>query len=1386
MNIARDGSLLVADANFHRLVRITNPLGLNNTPPQATLVAGRRSTFLGVTYTADGQNPVDSPLCNVRDVNNFADGTVVWAEDCTAVQQGVLIRRIRTNPITGLPTIETLAGTNANGAGISSACNSGTCVASQQPIANTSLRFGIGIDGSIYFSDSTFAPLPCATWRVTTDGILHLVTGGSSCGNTGDGGPAISATTQGRPGVSVDGTALLLTDVGNNVVRRVTGDGTITRVAGNTGGGAVISGNPALSTPMTLNSSLSSVAVRSPDGFLYVATTVINTGQSTLVRFGAPPTGAPGSNGHSLVLSEDGTELFDFDASGRHVATRTPERGATRYTFGYDGNNRLTTVTDAFNNVVNLSYGANTVSIYDARNPANYTTLNLDSTTHYLASVVNAHNDPYSMTYFPNQPGMLQTFTPPNNQMHSFTYTSTGLLVKDVSPISGSAGTQLSSSNTATARVVDLITPEGRDTRHSISYAASTAQNGNGATLIESRTHTDPVGLVTTDNTYSDTSHTITYPDSSALTTTFTSDPRFGFDAPRLASSTFTTGSGNNQRSITTSVAYGAPQLSNLNDPTSLTGEVDTYTVNGKTFTRAFNALTSPATVTITTPLNRTITTQLDSFDRPNQISIAGNVPGTSGPLYPVTMNPALAPYADRIGTIAQNLQSLTASYGSNRLTSLASNAYGTTSMSSFDAIDRPHSSSIPGPLSVGVDYDSDGNVKMVQPPAGAGSTHNFAFNAVDYLASYTPPGASATGIGYTPDSLFSYMAMPGGVRYRTYDGAGRVQNESYPNPQGGANINTTWSYSPATGHVSTLNNADVNLTYTYDGVQELAEQYVVAGKTLTVNKTYAVYPPLALSTMSVTGTNGSTSVTYCYDDDGAPSGIAALSDTCASPTMSVTRGPNGMISGITMKGGMTETLSYNRYGSLLDHTLVSGGYTVYEETYTRDLNPSADDQRIHTKTETIRSIGQCTQTYTYDAANRLASNSASGTGGCPGAGTFGYDNASPGTVVAGDGNVNGYSYNAQDQLGSGQGWTWTYDANGAVSKQTAGSTLIGYTYDVLGNLRHFTRNDAYSRYYDFKIDGRNRRVARYLSGNFDHGWLYSGSQVVGEFDANGNVYSVFAYLTKSNVPDLMIKSGIVYRLVSDTIGTMKAVVQPGLSTTADAYTYADAWGSPNGQPSMQPFGFAGGLAEYYTGSYRFGARDYSPWQRHWFSRDPILFDGGLNLYGYCDDDPINCIDPSGLETQVIRWDPAGLGGSSFGHISVRINDTSYSWGPGNGGRMDVEPWADYAAKQAFRNGTGYVLNLSEAEESDLAKRLHDYTGTYSAITNNCGAPLQSALSNGRPYDHYLLPRSLITSLVVDGRVTGLTSYSARDPSWTHGVGLGDYVSSHSVWTWFL
>lgn len=196
-------------------------------------------------------------------------------------------------------------------------------------------------------------------------------------------------------------------------------------------------------------------------------------------------------------------------------------------------------------------------------------------------------------------------------------------------------------------------------------------------------------------------------------------------------------------------------------------------------------------------------------------------------------------------------------------------------------------------------------------------------------------------------------------------------------------------------------------------------------------------------------------------------------------------------------------------------------------------------------------------------------------------------------------------------------------------SVPTEGATT--YTYDTLGQLRSV---QLPSKRIDYLIDPAGRRVGKRVDGQLVKGFLFDGrGHVVAELDGTGTVLSQFAYGSRRHVPDLMLRGGKTYRLVSDYLGSVRLVVDTNTSSIAQQLDY-DVWGrvTNDTSPGLQPFGFAGGLYDTDTGLVRFGARDYDPATGRWTNKDPILFGGGqTNLYVYVGNDPVNFMDPSGL-----------------------------------------------------------------------------------------------------------------------------------------------------------
>jgi len=156
------------------------------------------------------------------------------------------------------------------------------------------------------------------------------------------------------------------------------------------------------------------------------------------------------------------------------------------------------------------------------------------------------------------------------------------------------------------------------------------------------------------------------------------------------------------------------------------------------------------------------------------------------------------------------------------------------------------------------------------------------------------------------------------------------------------------------------------------------------------------------------------------------------------------------------------------------------------------------------------------------------------------------------------------------------------------------------------------------------------------VDGELVKGWLYRDQlNPVAELDGSGNIAARFVYGEKTNVPAYMVKDGTTYRIISDHLGSPRLVVNTDTGEVAQRMDY-DVWGrvTQDTNPGFQPFGFAGGIYDQHTGLVRFGARDYDPETGRWTAKDPIRFAGGdTNLYGYVVNDPVNLVDPEGLQT---------------------------------------------------------------------------------------------------------------------------------------------------------
>lgn len=194
--------------------------------------------------------------------------------------------------------------------------------------ASLHFPYGLAMDpaGNLYIADSQNNRIR----KVATDGTITTVAGTGTAGAAGDGGPATGAQLKNPYAVAVDPSgSIIIADYGNNVVRRVTPDGIINRIAG--GPSAAYAGDGLGATFARLNSP-AGLAVDT-NGNIYVADSsnwvirvltpvapaVSGGGVVSASAFGGQSTVAPGSwieiYGSGLSLSDRSWAGGDFSGN---------------------------------------------------------------------------------------------------------------------------------------------------------------------------------------------------------------------------------------------------------------------------------------------------------------------------------------------------------------------------------------------------------------------------------------------------------------------------------------------------------------------------------------------------------------------------------------------------------------------------------------------------------------------------------------------------------------------------------------------------------------------------------------------------------------------------------------------------------------------------------------------------------------------------------------------------------------------------------------------------------------------------------------------------------------------------------------------------------------
>ncbi|MDD4406063.1 MAG: RHS repeat-associated core domain-containing protein [Parabacteroides sp.] len=151
---------------------------------------------------------------------------------------------------------------------------------------------------------------------------------------------------------------------------------------------------------------------------------------------------------------------------------------------------------------------------------------------------------------------------------------------------------------------------------------------------------------------------------------------------------------------------------------------------------------------------------------------------------------------------------------------------------------------------------------------------------------------------------------------------------------------------------------------------------------------------------------------------------------------------------------------------------------------------------------------------------------------------------------------------------------------------------------------------------------------------------------------------------------------------------------------------FGEVFCSVGDMAKVNPFQFSTKYTDNETDLVYYGYRYYSPALGRWLSRDPIEEQGGLNLYGFVNNDPVNAYDILGLwkiERERKRWAIATAEvGDTFDGLGRLLNlDTE-----------DYKAWAHTGDDYAIPGCTYYIPNTIYIDIGVLNGLFEEYPHT--------------------------------------------------------------------------
>lgn len=577
------------------------------------------------------------------------------------------------------------------------------------------------------------------------------------------------------------------------------------------------------------------------------------------------------------------------------------------------------------------------------------------------------------------------------------------------------------------------------------------------------------------------------------------------------------------------------------------------------------------------------------------------------------------------------------------------------------------------------------------------GGSHNrsFVYDSLKRLTSSTNPEAGAVTYTYDADGNVTTKLDARGITITYgYDKLSRLTGKTYSNsdPSVGYTYDQSGCLSASAcfniGRRTSMTDAAGSESWAYDKVgRELAEQRITNSLTKSTGYTYNLDGTLA----TLTYPSGRT-ITYTTDAVERTSkaadvanGINYAMGSCSNGASStgVCYAPQGAVALIDNGASLATTTIYNdrlqpcwiyaTSGTALAKTTsctaTATAGTVLDMKYNFALG-TADNGNVMGITNDIDNTRS--QSFTYDQVNRIVTAQTPSSWSQ----SFTYDQWANLTTVAATGSAPplSLSVNANNQITTPR---FSYDAAG---NETSDVTST-YEWNAEGQLK--TAGGV-----TYTYDGDGKRVEK-SSGKLY--WYGTGSDALMETDLSGNLTDEYIFFGGKRVARRDASASIVY-YVTDHLGTSRVVTNAtgGILDQSDFYPFGGEHVITSS--SGNTYKFTGKERDSESNLDNFGARYSSSTIGRFMSPDPksaishILDPQTFNRYAYTRDNPLVYVDPNGRDLAKAWEDIKAFGRS----ISIKV-----SIGVG---------WEAKVTRGAFeaKAGVAYKANIETSQDDNL------------------------------------------------------------------------------------